>query len=100
MNDRIRGWWTKPSLTSTPQSRRSSMKEVTDIQAKAEADAGGVRIVIPLEITVRIGDSGATVSDVRAGSFSPSGPAPLITKPGSSEAAAAAIRQHIHTNPN
>jgi hypothetical protein len=76
------------------------MKEVTDIQAKAEADAGGVRIVIPLEITVRIGDSGASVSDVSAGSLSPSRPAPLIAKPGSPEAAAAAIRQHIQTNPN
>jgi hypothetical protein len=47
------------------------MKEVTDIQAKAEADAGAVRIVIPLEITVRIGDSGAAVNDVSAGALSP-----------------------------
>jgi PLD-like domain len=76
------------------------MKEVTDIEAKAEADAGSVRIVIPLEITVRIGDSGAAVSDVSAGSLSTSRPAPLIAKPGSPEAAAAAVRRHIQSNPN
>ena len=66
----------------------------TTIGMSALTDGNGVRIVVPLEITVRIGEAQPAGGQA--------GPASLLASPGlvSLEAAEAAVKQHVMTHPN
>lgn len=77
------------------------MQEMTEgrLQLNAEADNGGVRIVIPLEVTVRIAEPAlAAIDDSDSGPTS-HGPA-LIAGRASPTEVAAAVKQHLQSNPN
>jgi PLD-like domain len=73
------------------------MRETTEdrIQVTAQADAGGVQIVIPLEITVRIGEPAQGTAP------GPMSPGPLrVGEQASPQGAAAAVKQYLRSNPN
>jgi hypothetical protein len=80
------------------------MQEITEgrVQLKAEADAGGVRIVVPLEITIRIGDLALAAGDDSTGATSGQTPrrAALTARSAAPKEAAAAVKQHLQGNPN
>ena len=74
------------------------MQEMTEgrLQLNAEADNGGVRIVIPLEVTVRIAEPAlAAIDDSDSGPTS-HGPA-LIAGRASPTEVAAAVKQHLQS---
>jgi PLD-like domain len=80
------------------------MQEMTEgrLTLNAEANSGGVRIVIPLEVTVRIAEPALSASDDSAGTASgPTSRRPaLIAGAASPIEAAAAVKQHLQSNPN
>jgi hypothetical protein len=75
--------------------RKGSMSEATTGVLTTATDGSGVRIVLPLEITVRLGEPAPP-----AGSGDAAAARPLLAERATPDAAAAMVRQQVQTNPN